>query len=120
MARHAVSHPLLRERSCTILRDAWPPVSIMVTDCLIENNGILNPSVLDVREYYNFDPAAGANISQAASSDLMSSEVSGLTAAQFKANGIDPATTRVGQWRASVTAKISASAASSAVFLGKA
>ncbi len=86
----------------------------------LQNNGIPNPSVLDVRGYYNFGPAAGANISQAASGDLMSSQVSGLTTAQLKANGIDPATTTVGQWRASVTAKIGASAASAPVLLGKA
>ncbi len=86
----------------------------------LQNNGIPNPSVLDVRGYYNFGPAAGANISQAASGDLMSSQVSGLTTAQLKANGIDPATTTVGQWRASVTAKIGASAASAPVLLAKA
>jgi len=86
----------------------------------LQNNGIPNPTVLDVRGYYNFGPAAGANISQAASGDLMSSQVSGLTTAQLKANGIDPATTTVGQWRASVTAKIGASAASAPVLLGKA
>lgn len=120
MARHAVYRPLLRGRSCTILKDAWPLVSIMVTDCLIENNGIPNPSVPDVRRHHNFGPAAGTNISQAASSNLMSSEVSSLTATQFKANGIDPATTTVGQRRTNVTANIGVPAASSAVLLGKA
>lgn len=85
----------------------------------LQSNGISNPSVLDVRGYYNFGPGNAVAIANAPDGALMSSQVSGLSAAQFKSNGIDPATTTVGQWRASVTAKIGSSAATSSVLLAK-
>ncbi len=85
----------------------------------LQNNGIANPSVLDVRGYYNFGPGNAVAIANAPDGALMSSQISGLTEAQFKANGINPATTTVGQWRASVTAKIGSSAATSPVLLAK-
>ena len=85
----------------------------------LQGNGLSDPSVLDVRGFYNFGPGNAVAIAQASDSSLMSAQVSGLTAAQFKANGIDPSTTTVGQWRASVTAVIGASAASSSVLLAK-
>jgi len=85
----------------------------------LQNNGIANPSVLDVRGYYNFGPGNAVAIARANDGDLMSSQISGLTAAQFKSNGIDPASTTVGQWRASVTAKIGSSAAAAPVLLAK-
>lgn len=85
----------------------------------LQNNGIANPSVLDVRGYYNFGPGNAVAIARANDGDLMSSQISGLTAAQFKSNGIDPASTTVGQWRASVTAKIGTSAAAAPVLLAR-
>jgi len=85
----------------------------------LQNNGIANPSVLDVRGYYNFGPGNAVAIANAPDGALMSSQISGLTDAQFKSNGINPATTTVGQWRASVTAKIGSSAATSPVLLAK-
>ncbi len=85
----------------------------------LQNNGIANPSVLDVRGYYNFGPGNAVAIANAPDGALMSSQISGLTDTQFKSNGINPATTTVGQWRASVTAKIGSSAATSPVLLAK-
>ena len=83
----------------------------------LQAHQISSPTVLDVRGYYNFGPGNAVSIAQADDSALMSSQVSGLTAAQFKANGIDPAATTVGQWRASVVAKIGGSAANAPVLL---
>ena len=85
----------------------------------LQSNQISNPTVLDVRSYYNFGPGNAANIARAESMDLMSAHVTGLTVAQFRANGIDPATTTVGQWRANVTNKIGPSAASAPVLLDR-
>lgn len=85
----------------------------------LQGNGLSNPSVLDVRGYYNFGPGNAVAIARANDSDLMSSQISGLTVAQLKSNGIEATTTTVGQWRAGVTAKIGASAASAPVLLAK-
>jgi len=76
---------------------------------------ISNPSVLDVRGYYNFGPGNAVSIAQANSTDLISDRIAGLTSDQLKANGIDAQTTTVGQWRASVTNKIGTSAANASV-----
>ena len=84
----------------------------------LQGNQVSNPTVLDVRGYYNFGPGNAADIARAESTDLISAHISGLTAAQFKANGIDPAATTVGQWRAGVVNKIGASAANAHVLLG--
>ena len=62
-------------------------------------------------------PATAAAGAGAADSDVMSYQVAGLTAAQFRANGITPGVTTVGEWRASVTSRIGASAANSPVIL---
>lgn len=85
----------------------------------LQGNGLANPSVLDVRGYYNFGPGNAVAIARANDSDLMSSQISGLTVAQLRSNGIEATTTTVGQWRAGVTAKIGASAASAPVLLAK-
>jgi len=84
----------------------------------LQNNGIPNPSVLDVRGYYNFGPTAGAAVASAPPDTLMSAVVP-LSAAGYKNNGIVPGVTTVGAWQQSVTSKIGASAASSAVLLSK-
>ncbi len=73
-----------------------------------------NPSVLDVRGYYNFGPGNASGIALAQNSAVMSDVVS-LTAGQYKANGIIPGVTTIGQWRASVTAKIGETAAQAPV-----
>lgn len=74
-----------------------------------------NPTVLDVRGYYNFGPGNAASIARAQDNELMSAQVSGLTAAQFRLNGINPASTTVGEWRAGVINKIGESAARASV-----
>lgn len=83
----------------------------------LQVHDVPNPSVLDARGFYNFGPGNAVAVAQAEDSALMSYQVSGLTTAQLRANGIDPATTTVGQWRASITNKIGASAAAAPVLL---
>jgi len=85
----------------------------------LQAHNVANPTVLDVRGYYNFGPGNAAAIANAKDSALMSGQISGLTSDQFKANGIDVQTTTVGQWRASVTSKIGTSAANASVLLGQ-
>lgn len=75
-----------------------------------------NPSVLDVRGYYNFGPGNASGIALAQSSAVMS-DVVPLTAEQYRANGITPGVTTIGQWRASVSAKIGQTAAQAPVLL---
>lgn len=83
----------------------------------LQAHDVPNPSVLDVRGFYNFGPGNAAAVAGAADSDVMSYQVAGLTAAQFRANGVTPGVTTVGEWRASVTSRIGASAANSPVIL---
>ena len=71
----------------------------------LQNQGDANPTVLDVRGYYNFGPQGGTQLVQAQSSDLMSDTLTGYTPATLAANGITPGET-VGQWRSAVSAKI--------------
>ena len=79
--------------------------------------GIANPSVLDVRGYYNFGPANAAQLASASDNQLMSDALPGLSAATLRANGIGDTTT-VGAWRAGVTNKIGAATAASPVLQG--
>ncbi len=71
----------------------------------LETNGISNPTVTDVRGYYNFGPQGGANIANAPSDEPIANALSMYTPAQLAANGITAGET-VGQWQASVAAKI--------------
>jgi hypothetical protein len=71
----------------------------------LQNNGISNPTVLDVRGYYNFGPQGGANIANAPSSETVAAALPMYTPAQLVVDGIKPGET-VGQWQASVAAKI--------------
>jgi hypothetical protein len=71
----------------------------------LQNQGISNPSVLDVRGYYNFGPQGGAQIASASPDQTMASVLTGYSAATLAKNGITPGET-VGQWQASVSAKI--------------
>jgi hypothetical protein len=75
----------------------------------LENQGDANPTVLDVRGYYNFGPQGGAQIAQAQSTALMSDTVTGVSTQTLAANGITPGET-VGQWRSGVAAKIGGAA----------
>jgi hypothetical protein len=71
----------------------------------LQAQGISNPTVLDVRGYYNFGPQGGAQIANASSDQTMAGVLTGYSAATLAANGITPGET-VGQWQASVSAKI--------------
>jgi hypothetical protein len=84
----------------------------------LQANGDTNPSVLDVRGYYQFGPANGAALAAAPDNQLMTQTLTGLSSSTFAANNITGSTT-VGQWKASVTNKIGA-AASQPVLLGSA
>jgi hypothetical protein len=68
----------------------------------LEAANIPNPTVLDVRSYYNFGGTYGATVASAPDSQTMSSI---LPANFLSGNGITPGQT-VGQWRAGVSAKI--------------
>jgi hypothetical protein len=81
----------------------------------LQNNGISNPTVLDVRGYYNFGPS-GAAIATADANATMASTLPDTPAATLAANGITPGET-VAQWRASVSNKIGGSAASASVLI---
>jgi hypothetical protein len=72
----------------------------------LQNDGISDPTIMQVRSYYNFGPSAGAAIAQASSSDLMSSYLSPTAMSQ---NLISSGET-VGQWQASVTKTIGTAA----------
>ena len=71
----------------------------------LENAGISNPTVLQVRGYYNFGPAYGAQLASAPSSEPVANVLSGMSQSTLAANGITSGET-VGQWQAAVAAKI--------------
>lgn len=71
----------------------------------LEANGISNPTVTDVRGYYNFGPVGGAAIANAPPGTTMASALSMYPPSTLAANGITPGET-VSQWQASVAAKI--------------
>ena len=68
----------------------------------LQTLGVPNPTVVDVRSYYNFGPNAGGQIALASPGNSMSAYLSPNVMQQ---NGITPNET-VGQWRASVSSKI--------------
>jgi hypothetical protein len=82
----------------------------------LQNQGDANPTVLDVRGYYNFGPQGGAQIAQAPSSALMSDTLTGVSASTLASNGITAGET-VGQWRSGVASKIG-NAANASVLTG--
>ena len=71
----------------------------------LESAGISDPSVLQVRGYYNFGPAYGAQLAAAPDSQPIATVLSGMSASALTANGITAGET-VGQWRSSVSTKI--------------
>ena len=71
----------------------------------LQANGVANPTVLDVRGYYNFGPAGGAAIANAQPGATMASVLYNTSPATLAANGITPGET-VAQWQAGVAAKI--------------
>lgn len=81
----------------------------------LQATGDANPTVLDVRGYYQFGPANAAALADAPANQLMAETVS-LSPSALAANNIT-STTTVGQWRATVTNTIGASTASQPVLL---
>jgi len=79
--------------------------------------GIANPTVLDVRGYYNYGPGFAASLATAPGNQLMTTTLAGMSSSTLAANGIS-ANMTVDQWRTSITNKIGASAASQPVLLG--
>jgi hypothetical protein len=80
----------------------------------IESAGVSNPTVADVRGYYNFGPSGGINVAMAPSSETMAAALPMYTAAQLAGNGIVPGET-VAQWQASVASKIGTAANQSVI-----
>jgi hypothetical protein len=71
----------------------------------LQANGVANPTVTDVRGYYNFGPVGGAAIATAPPGATMASTLSMYPPSVLANNGITPGET-VSQWQASVAAKI--------------
>jgi len=78
----------------------------------LQNNGISSPTVLDVRGYYNFGPQGGLQVANAPDNEPIANALNMYTPYQLSKNGITPGET-VGQWRASVAAKIGSAAGQS-------
>lgn len=81
----------------------------------LQADGVSNPTVLQVRSYYNFGPAGATAITGASPDSTMSSVLSYLSSSQLAANGITAGET-VSQWQASVAAKLG-NAANASVLL---
>ena len=75
----------------------------------LSNGGVSNPTVLDGRAYYNFGPAGGLAVDTAPAAATMASVLTMYSSSQLAKNGITQGET-VGQWQASVAAKLGNSA----------
>ena len=75
----------------------------------LQTAGIANPTVLDVRSYYNFGPQYGAPVALATDSEPLSQ----IVPASFMSSNRLPASMTVGQWRAFVSGKIGGAAGQS-------
>src|SRR5208283_4137845 len=75
---------------------------------ILQDSGVSDPTVLDVRAVYQFGQGDGVGVAKASDSDNLS-ELLSLTPAQLAANGLSTSTT-VGQWRATVTGKLGSDA----------
>ncbi len=71
----------------------------------LEASGISSPTVLDARSYYQFGPTYGSGVATAQDNVPLSQVLAGAPSNVFTRNAIMPGET-VGQWRASVVAKI--------------
>jgi hypothetical protein len=78
----------------------------------LQAQGVSNPSVVDLRGYYNFGPAGGAAIANAPQSATMASVLSMYSPNVLANNGITPGET-VSQWQAGIAAKIGNAASQS-------
>jgi hypothetical protein len=77
----------------------------------LENAGVNDPTVEDVRAIYQFGSKNGVQVAQASDSDNLESYIN-LTPAQLSANGLSASTT-VGQWRQTIANKIGSAATQS-------
>jgi hypothetical protein len=75
----------------------------------LQNAGIANPTVLDTRGFCNFGPANGVALATADPSETMAAAMPNVSAATLVKNGVTPGET-VGQWQASIRAKIGSAA----------
>jgi len=82
----------------------------------LQANYLPNPTVLDVRGYYQFGPGRASTVAQAPDNAVLSNLVP-LTTQQYQDNHITPGVTTVGQWRATVINKIGAPTAQAPVLL---
>lgn len=80
----------------------------------LQGAGIDDPTVLQVRGYYNFGPAYGAQLAHASDSEPIASVLYGMSQPALAQNGIRPGET-VGQWRATASSKIGNAANQSVV-----
>jgi len=71
----------------------------------LESAGISDPTVLQVRGYYNFGAGYGAQLAAAPDDEPMSNVLSGMSQSALAANGI-AADETVGQWRSAISAKL--------------
>ncbi len=83
----------------------------------LQQSGIANPTVMDVRGAYNFGQGYGVALARADNATPMSSVLSSYSAGTLQSNGITPGVTTVGQWRAGIAGKLG-DAATAPVLLG--
>ena len=85
------------------------------SDALMLQSGtdISNPTVLDVRAVYQFGAGVGPEVAVADDFENIA-EITGLSAASLAANGLTTSST-VGQWRATVIAKLGSATANQSV-----
>lgn len=83
----------------------------------LQQSGIANPTVMDVRGAYNFGQGYGVALTRADDTTPMSSVLSSYSASTLQSNGITPGVTTVGQWRAGISGKLG-DAATAPVLLG--
>ncbi len=74
-----------------------------------QSRGILNPTVLDTRSYYQFGPQYGFNVARASESANLRSVLAGTSEATFSANGIT-GTMTVGDWRQKIVRQVGTAA----------
>ena len=80
---------------------------------LLQSNGIADPTVLNVRAVYQFGAGAGPAVATADDSANIAA-LTGLSAASLAANGLSSSST-VGDWRATVVAKLGSATANQTV-----
>lgn len=83
----------------------------------LQTSGVSNPTVLDVRSFYQFGPTNAASVANAPDGQLMVNVLSGLPQSAYAGNNISASTT-VGAWRATVINRIGAPVASQPVLIG--